>query len=219
MDQSNTEGDADLRLRINLPPGNIEPGTTDSQTRLNYGHQFPAAHQLNGTHTPVNNEPLNNENERSDNSRPNRASIAFIVITAFYLCLCIFIHQRMNTYPLPKSAQGSKIDEFVEENARVHLKKLTDMGPKVSGSGANLQAETYILNSIETIAKQKNANFELDVDVQVASGIFTLDLFKVGFTSVYQNLRNIVVKVSPVEQTNNSVLLNCHYDTVADSPG
>ncbi|KZC07743.1 Endoplasmic reticulum metallopeptidase 1 [Dufourea novaeangliae] len=38
-------------------------------------------------------------------------------------------------------------------------------------------------------------------------------------TNVYRNVQNVIVKIGPHRPTHTSVLLNCHFDTFADSPG
>ena len=151
-----------------------------------------------------------------------RASVAFMIICIFYIIIFLFVHSRLNSYPEAKLKTSSEDFEFLEENARAHLELITGLGPRVSGSEANNEAEHYILHTIKRIRAESLTNHKIDVDVQKASGGFTLDFVNVGigeFTSVYQNLTNIVVKLSPPSGAKDSVMINCHYDTVIDSPG
>lgn len=162
--------------------------------------------------------------DRTNFSRP-RAAFAYVLIGTFYLLISILVHQRMNSYPVPKNDENSKPCEFREQNARRHLETLTGFGPRVSGSIANSKAENYILNYIQHILNKtegRNQKIKMEIDVQTASGSLTLDFINVGvgeFTSVYQDLKNVVVMLSPPEQSDSSVLVNCHYDSVIDSPG
>lgn len=149
-----------------------------------------------------------------------KAATTFFILSIIYLIMGIFVHYRMNSYPNPKNRIGSHPSEFVEENARRHLQKLTALGPKVSGSEANFKAEQYIVDQIENIRAASISMNNIDIDVQTVTGGFTLEFGTIGqFSSVYQDLRNIIVKVSPPHNATHSVLVNCHYDTVADSPG
>ncbi|CAL1526911.1 unnamed protein product, partial [Lymnaea stagnalis] len=154
----------------------------------------------------------------------SRASIAYVIVGIFYLLITLLVHYRMNFYPDPKNDENSKAYEFREHNARGHLDVIAGLGPRVAGSAANEKAEKYIMDTVQIIRAKKTNNIIFDVNVQTASGGFTLDFINTGvgqFTSVYQDLKNIVVRISPADGTDadSSVLVNCHYDSVVDSPG
>lgn len=77
-------------------------------------------------------------------------------------------------------------------------------------------AVEILRNQIFGIIKDKNPVHSIEIDVQVASGSFPL------FTmiTVYQNIQNVIVRLSPANQTAPySLLLNSHFDSVPISPG
>lgn len=164
----------------------------------------------------------NRRREHGPSQSIMRASIAFMIICAFYIVIAFFVHSRLNSYPEAKLQASSRVSEFLEENARAHLELITGLGPRVAGSEANIEAEHYIVHTINRIKKEAVPHHKIDLDVQRVSSGFTLDFINVGigeFTSVYQNLSNIIVKLSPFQDAQDSVMVNCHYDSVIDSPG
>ncbi|XP_035827663.1 endoplasmic reticulum metallopeptidase 1 [Aplysia californica] len=206
---------ADVDVRRRNFPNNADQNPLRSRLGANEGQGANDFHDAQPSSGP------RGQNRRSIVGKP-RASKAYVAIGIVYLCIGVFVHHRMNSYPIPKCWKNSESFEFREENARAHLDELTGLGPRVSGSDANMKAEEYILQMIASIQRSKKSHFKMTVDVQVTSGGLTLDFNNVGigeFTSVYQDLRNVIVKVSPVSEANNSVLVNCHYDSVIDSPG
>lgn len=56
---------------------------------------------------------------------------------------------------------------------------------------------------------------------KVASGSFWAGFKPHGMTSVYRSVQNVVVKLHGAEASseNNTLLINCHFDTVPGSPG
>ncbi|CAG5124826.1 unnamed protein product [Candidula unifasciata] len=151
-----------------------------------------------------------------------RAAFAYAAIGICYLLMGIFVHQRTNSYPEPKNSDNSLPSEFREKNARRYLEQITSFGPRVSGSEAHVKAEQYILEVIQEINANKLSHNEVEVSIQTVSGGLTVDFVSAGmgeFSSVYQNLKNVIVKVAPPQGANSSLLVNCHYDTVIDSPG
>lgn len=95
--------------------------------------------------------------------------------------------------------------------------ELTNIGEKVVGSQINeVVAVEFFRTKIQTIIAEKNELHEIEFDVQMGSGSFQLD----AMTSVYRNIQNVVVKLSPANgTTTNSLLLNTHYDSVPISLG
>ncbi|BFZ17005.1 hypothetical protein BsWGS_20044 [Bradybaena similaris] len=194
-------------------------------------------HQVNGVEQHLQQEQIflqpahqppvasTSRRERHSNLRrtsKSRASTAYAVIGTCYLLMGVFVHQRMNSYPVPKTSYNSWPHEFREETARRFLEQITSFGPRVSGSEAHVKAEQYILEVINEINASKVCHNNMEVSLQTVSGGLIVDFSSAGmgqFTSVYQNLKNIVVKVSPPQGANSSLLVNCHYDTVIDSPG
>lgn len=121
---------------------------------------------------------------------------------------------------------GLKIQEeykypnrFIAERAYNHLKDLTALGPRIAGSHENnVLAVNLLTSEIKKIINNAKKNNIIELDVQTVSGDFALT-FLDGMTNVYRNLQNIVVKVGSNINSSHSLLINCHYDSVVDSPG
>lgn len=110
-------------------------------------------------------------------------------------------------------------DRFIAERAMKYLADLTKVGPRPTGSYENEEiAVKLFLTEIDKISKNANPVHNISVDVQKVSGAFPLH-FLDGMTNVYRNVKNIVVKLGSQNKSPHSVLMNCHFDTVPDSPG
>ena len=144
----------------------------------------------------------------------------WLMIFAFLATILLFVHSRNSVYPRPKTSASASPGEFVEERAREHLDFLTGLGDRPVGSHANeVDAVQYIVRELNSIKKTANSVHKLEIDVQRVSGNFTLPDFLAQFTSVYENLNNIILKLGPVDGVEGSLLVNSHYDSVVDSPG
>lgn len=114
---------------------------------------------------------------------------------------------------------GKEYFRFNGERAELQLKRLTDLGTRVVGSYENeILAVDFLKREISFIAQIANKVHKIDVDIQKPTGSYYLYLRPYGFRNYYANIQNIVVKLSSGNSTE-SVLLNCHYDTVPESPG
>ncbi|KAJ8960218.1 hypothetical protein NQ318_003942 [Aromia moschata] len=110
-------------------------------------------------------------------------------------------------------------DRFIAERAYNILKNLTKIGPRPAGSYENeVLAVKVLKEEIETVMRGAHVNHVVELDIQKASGAFNLD-FLDGMTNVYVDLQNVVVKVGSKINSPHSLLINCHFDTVVDSPG
>lgn len=119
----------------------------------------------------------------------------------------------------------SCIVRFCAERAREDITELTAVGVRVSGSVAcdNITVDllTKKLNDIKVIAGF-NPDLNLEIDVQRPSGSFQLPKGgKIGGeVSVYLGIVNVVAKLeSKSRPSNDSILINCHFDTKPGSPG
>lgn len=94
------------------------------------------------------------------------------------------------------------------------------MGPRPVGSQENeVLTVGYLLEQIEKIRVETAAGpHQLTVDVQRPTGSFSID-FLGGFTSFYDRVTNIAVRLEPKDGAQHLMLANCHFDTVANSPG
>ncbi|XP_018563035.1 endoplasmic reticulum metallopeptidase 1 isoform X1 [Anoplophora glabripennis] len=161
-----------------------------------------------------------NKYEKSKFHRP-LTPIYFIGI--FVLMLVVFSLVIIIEKQLPsgyKLEDETKYPErFIAERAYNILKNLTKMGPRTAGSYENEVLAVEILQKeIDSIMKDANKKHKIQLDIQKASGAFNLE-FLDGMTNVYQDVQNVVVKVGSEIDSPHSLLINCHFDSVVDSPG
>ncbi|XP_069482124.1 endoplasmic reticulum metallopeptidase 1 [Ambystoma mexicanum] len=108
---------------------------------------------------------------------------------------------------------------FSAPRAREYLEHITGLGPRPVGSPANeILTVNYLLGQIKAIERDCSEVHTISVDVQRPTGTFSLD-FLGGFTSYYDNITNIAVKLEPRHGAAHAVLANCHFDSVANTPG
>ncbi|KAB1279630.1 Endoplasmic reticulum metallopeptidase 1, partial [Camelus dromedarius] len=100
-----------------------------------------------------------------------------------------------------------------------YLEHITSIGPRTTGSPENeILTVHYLLEQIKLIEVQSNSLHKISVNVQRPTGSFSID-FLGGFTSYYDNITNVAVKLEPRDGAQHAVLANCHFDSVANSPG
>lgn len=110
-------------------------------------------------------------------------------------------------------------DRFIAERAYNILKNLTSLGPRIAGSYTNdVLAVNLLKQEIDFIIKEAKDIHVIEVDVQKVNGSFNLE-FLDGLTNVYRDLINVVVKIGSKINSPHSLLVNCHFDTVVESPG
>ena len=145
----------------------------------------------------------------------------FVLIFLLYLCSFYISYRASRIVPAPKTSAGSSTNEFVEEAARKHLDAIASFGPRPTGSYANeIQTVNYIIEALRKIKLSTREDVVFEIDVQRPSGTFTLD-FIGGFTSVYRNVTNILVRLAPKENypPKDSVLISAHFDSIPGGPG
>lgn len=112
--------------------------------------------------------------------------------------------------------------KFVAERARAHVYNLTSLGPRVAGSFENeVLAVNFLTTTINDIIRHANPNYKIEMDVTRHSGSFSLT-FLDGMTHIYKNVQNVAVKIGSPQVPQSpkySLLLNCHFDSVSESPG
>ncbi|XP_073848916.1 endoplasmic reticulum metallopeptidase 1 [Musca autumnalis] len=136
----------------------------------------------------------------------------------FVLYLAVVVTQ-INHLPDPlyRKDEAKHPDAFISERAEMQLINLSRIGPKVVGSIANeVTAVEFLKQQIEEIKAQASDYFQFEIDVQLATGSY----MHWSMINMYQNIQNVVVKMSAKDSTSeNYLLINSHYDSVPGSPG
>ncbi|KAH0628316.1 hypothetical protein JD844_009273 [Phrynosoma platyrhinos] len=109
--------------------------------------------------------------------------------------------------------------EFSAPRARAYLENITAIGPRTVGSPENeIFTVNYLLEQVKVIERESSHVHRISVDVQRPTGTFSID-FLGGFTSYYDNITNVVVKLEPRSGAEHAVLSNCHFDSVPNTLG
>ena len=128
-------------------------------------------------------------------------------------------------------------DSFIEERARHQLRSLTSIGARPTGSYENEVLAVQLLErELAGIASRAQPIHKLTVELQKPRGSFNLK-FVDGLTHSYRcvpdsksmrdwfeckicrNIQNVVAKLESNGGTNHALLVNCHFDSVPQSPG
>ncbi|KFB43336.1 AGAP003422-PA-like protein [Anopheles sinensis] len=129
--------------------------------------------------------------------------------------LCTYLPDALTVADL-----ASHPTAFIAERAWDNLQVLNDFGPKPTGSRANeLDAAGFLRREIEKVKATKHAAQRVVTEHQIVSGAYPIAFMGNPLTSVYRNAQNIVVKLAGSDDGGHALMLNCHYDTVASSPG
>lgn len=135
------------------------------------------------------------------------------------VCTLVIIIEKQLPPGLKISDEKNYSNRFIAERAYRHLKNLTNIGSRIVGSNENeVLAVELLRKEIGEIMQNAKEHNIIELDVQSVSGSFALT-FLDGMTNVYQDLQNVVVKVGSKINSSHSLLINCHFDTVVDSPG
>lgn len=163
----------------------------------------------------------NNEDRKRAQSKSLNGFVIFATLAGVYLAVWLVVQMRVSQFPSPADPTKANVWDFVETRARKYLNEITSFGPRIAGSDSNKASADYIFGEISKIKAAANKLHTIELDVQTVSGSFILDLESIGvgsYPSVYQNQKNIVARIGPATLTY-SLLVNCHFDTVVDSPG
>lgn len=79
-------------------------------------------------------------------------------------------------------------------------------------------AAEFIKRTLNDIKKSAKPHHRITVDVQKPRGSFNLK-FLDGLTHHYKNIQNIAAKFESGHGAKDSLLVNCHFDSVPQSPG
>lgn len=80
-------------------------------------------------------------------------------------------------------------------------------------------AANMIKEKITKILNKANKAQSAEFDHQIVSGSYSLGFMPHGQVTVYRSVQNLVVRLYGQAETRNSLLLNCHFDSVYGSPG
>ncbi|KAK6617317.1 hypothetical protein RUM44_005648 [Polyplax serrata] len=154
----------------------------------------------------------------ANDSLPN--SVGYGILFAFLILLRLFyIYENVLPTQITLQAAKNNPDSFIGERAELQLKRITSLGTRVVGSYENeVLAVDLLKREISFISQGLNRIHRIDVDIQRPTGSYFLEFKPYGFRNYYTNIQNIVVRLSSGNATD-SILLNCHYDTVPESPG
>lgn len=162
----------------------------------------------------------NGDHLRKEPPTPN-SHIYAVIALMFTVFIAVIVLEKK----LPAGLKVANInapenkDRFISERAFNALKNLTSIGPRVAGSFENeILAVNFLKGELEKIKSDASYFHDMEIDYQKSSGAFKLT-FLDGMTNVYNDVQNVVVKINSKLKSNHSLLLNCHYDTVMDSPG
>lgn len=103
---------------------------------------------------------------------------------------------------------------------RKYLERITSVGPRPAGSAENeIMTVNFLLEQVERVRSESaDGPNTITVETHKHSGSFSID-FLGGFTSSYDQITNIVVRLEPRAGAQHFILANCHFDSVPNSPG
>lgn len=149
---------------------------------------------------------------------PLRHFVHFLFLI-LVVCILVIIVEKRLPKGLGLSDEKQHPDKFIAERAHNILKGLTRIGPRIAGSYENeVLAVNYLINETKKILQEAHHNHVIELDVHRTSGDFNLE-FLDGMTNVYRDMQNVIVKVGSRIKSPHSLLINCHFDTVINSPG
>ena len=100
----------------------------------------------------------------------------------------------------------TKSDTICVNRARQLLSKFSDAGPKPIGSYSNeVTIPKMILDELQSISVGIRSNVSLDIDFQIPT--------------YYENVDNIVARLSKNGTKSKALLINSHYDSAKEGPG
>lgn len=147
-----------------------------------------------------------------------------IFIAFWYVLFYVTVIPSFNSYPASVTIEDEQTaleayeDTFVGERSERDLFEFARIGTKLVGTAANEQsAVQFLITKIEKIiAEAREDLYDIEYDIQEATGSYVI----FDMVNSYQSIQNVIVKFSTKESNStNYLLINSHYDTVAESTG
>ncbi|KAG8224630.1 hypothetical protein J437_LFUL003064 [Ladona fulva] len=145
-----------------------------------------------------------------------------IIIFLVLFQIIIYMDGRLPTPVLLSDIANKEESLFCAERAMGHLRLLSGIGPRVAGSFENeVLAVDFLLREIKwaTSALSARDKDRVLISTQKADGWYFLAFKPNGMLNSYEGLQNIVVKIMSKSKSPDSLLINCHFDSVPTSPG
>lgn len=149
---------------------------------------------------------------------PLRHFVSHLLFLIVVYVVVVYVERQLPT-PLLVKDEATHQNRFIAERARNYLMNLTRLGPRPVGSHENeVLAVKFFSHELNAIIETANKAHKISYDLQKVSGAFVLE-FLDGMTNIYRDVQNVIVKIGPIQESKHSLLVNCHFDTVIDSPG
>lgn len=215
------KGKTSVRQRTNEKRSSKNNEHNQQQQQHHHYHH----HQINNDEY-VQNSTVRSEKKYNYYNNNNRINLPLktshllsLFVLILVVCTLVIIIEKQLPPGLKINDEKQNPNRFIAERAYGHLKNLTSLGSRIVGSYENeVLAVDLLKKEINTIINDAKEHNLIELDVQKVSGSFALQ-FLDGMTNAYQDLQNVVVKVGSKIQSKHSLLINCHFDTVVDSPG
>ncbi|XP_057299821.1 endoplasmic reticulum metallopeptidase 1-like [Hydractinia symbiolongicarpus] len=148
----------------------------------------------------------------------------YIVGLFVFIGFLIYVIYTSDSFLPASKPFDSPLQEFSGDRARKHLNAITKFGPRVTGSYENdITTANYLLKELNMIKEVAHKDFDIEIELQTSSGSFAFvrksNYVDLGFTSTYQNITNVVAKISSPKSDNSYILANVHFDTVMNTEG
>uniref|UniRef100_A0A336M4B8 FXNA-like protease n=1 Tax=Culicoides sonorensis TaxID=179676 RepID=A0A336M4B8_CULSO len=163
---------------------------------------------------------------RSHPNNKNRQIPVWLLILLIGILIGLFFVSSLPLTLMPKSLlikdEAKYPTRFIGENAYNHIKFLsTNISTRFTGSDNNeILTVEYLVKTATDIKNKMDPSLDLEIQVQKGSGSFHELWQQYSSINVYENVQNVIVKLSNRKINNNNwILINSHFDAVPMSPG
>lgn len=136
--------------------------------------------------------------------------LLYVAIVALMAGISLHFFWRLPDPPL----DSGQPNQFHALRARAHMEDLVALGIRHVGSEANeVHAKNLLIRKVEELRAGSSDKVEIELSVQHPTGSFYVD-FLGGINHIYQNITNIVVRVSRKgSEKKHAFMVNAHYDS------